>query len=127
MKLRVYLDLSSAVTRRRVAALLRADGEVALVGTAEDADLVVSERIVSTAAPAAALQAGAALTAREPDLLRLVARGLSNKEIAADPGITTHPVKYHLTAVLEKLAVRPPTKALSLGLPKGLVPLGAPG
>src|SRR5213075_1108266 len=43
MKLRVYLDLSSTVTRRRVAALLRADGEVALVGTAEDADLVVSE------------------------------------------------------------------------------------
>jgi len=66
MKLRVYLDLSNAVTRRRVAALLRADGEVALVGTAEDADLVVSERVGAAAAPGAALQAGAALTAREP-------------------------------------------------------------
>ena len=61
MKLRVYLDLSNAVTRRRVAALLRADGEVALVGTAADADLVVSERVVATAAPVA--EAGAALTA----------------------------------------------------------------
>ena len=123
MKLRVYLDLSNAVTRRRVAALLRADGEVALVGSGEDADLVVSERVVSTAAPAAALQAGAALTARELDVLRLVARGLSNKEIAADLGITTHTVKYHIAAVLEKLDVRSRTEAVSLGVRKGLVPL----
>ena len=123
MKLRVYLDLSNAVTRRRVAALLRADGEVALVGTAEDADLVVSERVVSTAAPGAAAQAGAALTARELEVLRLVARGLSNKEIAADLRITTHTVKYHLAAVLEKLGVRSRTEAVSLGVRTGLVPL----
>jgi len=123
MKLRVYLDLSNAVTRRRVAALLRADGEVALVGTAEDADLVVSERVVATAAPGAARQAGGALTARELEVLRLVARGLSNKEIAADLRITTHTVKYHLAAVLEKLGVRSRTEAVSLGVRKGLVPL----
>ena len=123
MKLRVYLDLSNAVTRRRMAALLRADGEVALVGSAEDADLVVSERVVSTAAPGAALQAGAALTARELEVLRLVARGLSNKEIAADLRITTHTVKYHLAAVLEKLGVRSRTEAVSLGVRTGLVPL----
>ena len=125
MKLRVYLDLSNAATRRRVAALLRADGEVALVGIAEDADLVVSERVVSTAAPGAIAQAGAggALTARELDVLRLVARGLGNKEIAADLRITTHTVKYHLAAVLEKLGVRSRTEAVSLGVRKGLVPL----
>ena len=123
MKLRVYLDLSNAVTRRRMAALLRADGEVALVGTAEDADLVVSERVVATAAPGAVAEAGAALTARELEVLRLVARGLSNKEIAADLRITTHTVKYHLAAVLEKLGVRSRTEAVSLGVRKGLVPL----
>ncbi len=122
MKLRVYLDLSNAVTRRRVAALLRADGEVALVGTAEDADLVVSERVVATAAPGSVAQGGA-LTARELEVLRLVARGLSNKEIAADLRITTHTVKYHLAAVLEKLGVRSRTEAVSLGVRKGLVPL----
>ena len=122
MKLRVYLDLSNAVTRRRVAALLRADGEVALVGAAGDADLVVSERVVATAAPGAVAQGGA-LTARELEVLRLVARGLSNKEIAADLRITTHTVKYHLAAVLEKLGVRSRTEAVSLGVRKGLVPL----
>ena len=123
MKLRVYLDLSNAVTRRRVAALLRADGDVALVGTAEDADVVVSERVVSTAAPGAVAQPGAALTARELEVLRLVARGLSNKEIAADLRVTTHTVKYHLAAVLEKLDVRSRTEAVSLGIRTGLVPL----
>jgi DNA-binding CsgD family transcriptional regulator len=106
MKLRVYLDLSNAVTRRRVAALLRADGEVALVGTAGDADLVVSERVVSTAAAGAVAPGGTALTPRELEVLRLVARGMSNKEIAADLGVTTHTVKYHLAAVLDKLGVR---------------------
>ena len=122
MKLRVYLDLSNAVTRRRVAALLRADGEVALVGAAEDADLVVSERVVATAAPGV-VAPGGALTARELEVLRLVARGLSNKEIAADLRITTHTVKYHLAAVLEKLGVRSRTEAVSLGVRTGLVPL----
>jgi DNA-binding CsgD family transcriptional regulator len=123
MKLRVYLDLSNAVTRRRVIALLRADGEVALVGTAEDADLVVSERVVRAAAPDAVAPGGTALTARELEVLRLVARGLSNKEIAADLRITTHTVKYHLAAVLEKLGVRSRTEAVSLGVRTGLVPL----
>src|SRR2546425_4013269 len=106
MKLRVYLDLSNAVTRRRVAALLRADGEVALVGIAEDADLVVSERVVSTAAPGAVAQAGAALTARELEGLRLVAPGLGNKKNAADLRITTPTVKNHLAPLPEKIRVR---------------------
>src|SRR5258708_39782371 len=89
MKLRVYLDLSNAVTRRRVAALLRADGEMALVGTAGDADLVVSERVGATAAPGAV--AGAALTARELEVLGLGARGLGQKESTAALAVAPHP------------------------------------
>jgi len=84
---------------------------------------VVSERVVATAAPAAVAHGDAALTAPELEVLRLVARGLSNKEIAADLRITTHTVKYHLAAVLEKLGVRSRTEAVSLGVRKGLVPL----
>ena len=123
MKLRVYIDVSNAVTRRRVAALLHADGEIVLVGTAEDADLVLSERVVRAAAPPAEATPGAELSARELEVLRLVARGLGNKEIAAELGITTHTVKYHLAALLEKLGVRSRTEAVSLGVRKGLVPL----
>src|SRR2546426_10894609 len=89
MKLRVYLDLSSAVTRRRVGALLRADGDVALVGTAEDADLVVSERVVSTAAAGAALQAGAPPPTPRAVGPRLRARGVCIKQKVADPCAST--------------------------------------
>ena len=120
MKLRVYLDVSDAVTRRRVAALLKADREIAVVGATEDADLVLSERVVRTGAVATP---DSALSARELDVLRLVARGLGNKEIAAELGITTHTVKFHLAAVLEKLGVRSRTEAVSLGVRRGLVPL----
>ena len=123
MKLRVYLDISDVVTRRRVAALFRADREVALVGASEDADLVLSERVVHAAAPARVAPAGAVLSPRELEVLRLTARGLGNKEIAAELGITTHTVKYHLAALLEKLGVRSRTEAVSLGVRKGLVPL----
>src|SRR2546422_10756308 len=113
MKLRVYLDLSNAVTRRRVAALLRADGEVALVGTAEDADLVVSERVVATAAPGAVAQAGAALTARELEGLRLVAPGLSNKGNAAELRITTQPGQKHPAALVRKTCGPRPYQGVS--------------
>lgn len=123
MKLRVYLDVSDAVTRHRVAALLRADRDIAVVGIAADADLVLSERVLPTAAAATAAHPDSALSSRELDVLRLVARGLANKEIAAELGITTHTVKFHLAAVLEKLGVRSRTEAVSLGMKKGLVPL----
>ncbi|HXO84057.1 MAG TPA: LuxR C-terminal-related transcriptional regulator [Gemmatimonadales bacterium] len=121
MKLRVYLDVADAVTRRRVAALLKADREIAVVGATDDADLVLSERVVRTAAVASPNGNGA-LSARELEVLRLVARGLGNKEISAELGITTHTVKFHLTAVLEKLGVRSRTEAVSLGVRTGLVP-----
>jgi len=123
MKLRVYLDVSDTMTRRRVAALLRADNEIALVGIAEDADLVLSERVMTTAGAGTTAPRDSTLSARELDVLRLVARGLGNKEIAAELGITTHTVKYHLGAVLEKLGVRSRTEAVSLGVRTGLVPL----
>ena len=123
MKLRVHLDVADPVTRRRLAALVRADPEIVLVAEATEADLVVSERVIATAAPAAVQQEGAALTSRELDVLRLVAQGLGNKEIAAALDLSTHTVKYHLAAVLAKLGVRSRTEAVSRGIRTGLLPL----
>ena len=123
MKLRVYLDVADAVTRRRLAALIKADPEIVLVAEAEAADVVVSERVIATAAPATVVREGAALTPRERDVLRLVAQGLGNKEIAAELDLSAHTVKYHLASVLAKLGVRSRTEAVSRGIRTGLLPL----
>ena len=123
MKLRVYLDVADPVTRRRLAALVKADPEIVLVAEAEEADVVVSERVIATAAPATVPREGAALTPRELDVLRLVARGLGNKEIAAELDLSAHTVKYHLASVLAKLGVRSRTAAVSRGIRTGLLPL----
>ena len=123
MKLRVYLDVADPVTRRRLAALVKADPEIVLVAEAEEADVVVSERVIATAAPATVPREGAALTPRELDVLRLVARGLGNKEIAAELDLSAHTVKYHLASVLAKLGVRSRAEAVSRGIRTGLLPL----
>jgi DNA-binding CsgD family transcriptional regulator len=123
VKLRVYLDVADPVTRRRLAALVKADREIVLVAEAEEADVVVSERVIATAAPATVPREGAALTPRELDVLRLVAQGLGNKEIAAELDLSAHTVKYHLASVLAKLGVRSRTEAVSRGIRTGLLPL----
>jgi two-component system nitrate/nitrite response regulator NarL len=46
------------------------------------------------------------LTKREEDILRRVARGMSNREVADDLGIQEKTVKHYMTSILEKLHVR---------------------
>lgn len=65
----------------------------------------------------------AALTARELDVLRLVATGLPNKAIALHLGISEHTVKFHVGTVLGKLNAASRTEAVALAVRKGLLPL----
>lgn len=46
------------------------------------------------------------LSKRESDILRRVARGLSNREVADDLGLQEKTVKHYMTSILEKLQVR---------------------
>ena len=67
----------------------------------------IAQRLMSeVTAPSAAHDPAAALTAREMEVLQLIAQGRSNAQIAAQLVITERTVKAHLSAIFEKLGVR---------------------
>ena len=63
------------------------------------------------------------LTSRELDVLRLIAKGLTNSEIAGSLKISKSTVKIHVNNILGKLGVTDRTKATSIALQRGLVHL----
>lgn len=66
--------------------------------------------------------AASALTPRETDVLRLVAAGHGNRQIAVQLGIGESTVKTHLLRVYDKLGVDSRTRAVTLALERGLLP-----
>ncbi len=72
-------------------------------------------------ASAASLSPLAALTPRETQVLRLVAEGLSNPEIAVRLVVTEETVKTHVSRVLTKLALRDRTQAVITAYESGLI------
>jgi DNA-binding NarL/FixJ family response regulator len=64
-----------------------------------------------------------ALTARETEVLALLADGLSNRTIAARLGVSDETVKFHLTSIFGKLGAANRTDAVRRALRRGLVPL----
>jgi DNA-binding NarL/FixJ family response regulator len=66
-------------------------------------------------------ESAADLTARELEVLELVAARLQNKEIAAQLVISEHTVKNHLKNILAKLHLRSRRKAAAYGLARGWV------
>ncbi len=61
------------------------------------------------------------LTPRESEVLRLLAEGVANKEIAWRLSISEHTVKFHVASVLDKLNASSRTEAVAKGIRSGLV------
>ena len=61
------------------------------------------------------------LTRRELEIVNLISRGMSNKEIAADLNVAIHTVKSHVHNTLEKLALHTRLELASFALTEGMV------
>ena len=64
-----------------------------------------------------------ALTDREVEVLRLIARGRSNKAIGAELSISEGTVKYHVVNILGKLGADDRTQAVTIALQRGILHL----
>ena len=63
------------------------------------------------------------LTEREIQVLQLLARGLPNKQIAVQLGISEHTVKFHVSSIYAKLQTTNRTEAVRSGILRGLISL----
>jgi two-component system NarL family response regulator len=75
------------------------------------------------AARLAQRRAAPQLSAREREVLELIVRGRSNKEIGQSLGVAENTVKNHVKVILEKLGVADRTQAATLALHRGMVRL----
>lgn len=63
------------------------------------------------------------LTDRESEVLRLLAEGLGNRDIALKLNISEHTIKFHIHSILGKLGAASRTEAVTRGLRSGLIEL----
>jgi NarL family two-component system response regulator LiaR len=125
--------LTASMDEARMMGVLRAGAAGYVRKDAEPETLLAAVRAVSRGKtyidPAISrqmLQAASSseiLTARETEVLRRVALGLSNKDIAADLAVGEETVKTHVTRVLSKLHVENRAQAIVQALKRGLVSL----
>jgi len=119
--------LSSYVDDQRVGEAIRAGAIGYLLKNSEPGDVIqaikaaaagqvqlspeAATRLMRGVTPAQPADGGEPLTERETDVLRLLARGLANKEIARELRIGEKTVKTHVSNVLAKLGVQSRTQA----------------
>lgn len=122
---------AGALARGQVRAVLPRDatsGEILAAIEAVAAGLVALHPEALDAVPARAPRPARAepdraqpLTAREIEVLGMLAEGLGNKIIAARLGISAHTAKFHVASILAKLGAGSRTEAVTIGMRRGLV------
>jgi DNA-binding CsgD family transcriptional regulator len=111
----ISLEISDPALADRLAALLGSIAGLRLVASGDTAELVLRERQPSGG--------DFELTARELDVLGLMAEGASNKMIARQLGISVHTVKFHVGSLLEKLDATGRTDAVAHAARRGVINL----
>jgi DNA-binding NarL/FixJ family response regulator len=111
-------NLESGELRGMIAAIER--GEAAITPAIAARILAELARPEPAASPAAEPDPDR-LTERELDVLRLVVRGLRNKEIAAELGISENTAKFHLRNILDKLHAQNRAEVVARAMRDGLV------
>jgi DNA-binding NarL/FixJ family response regulator len=113
--------LKDAPASRLVAAVRAAAGGDALIEPSITRRLVEQFAAVPSAEGAGLPAVVSGLTERELEVLRLVARGLSNAEIANEITVAETTVKTHVARILTKLGVRDRVQAVVLAYESGFV------
>jgi DNA-binding NarL/FixJ family response regulator len=111
--------LKDAPPSRMIAAIRAAASGEALIEPSITRRLI--ERFAVTEPTATAPTVLDSLTDRERDVLRLVARGMSNAEIAAEMVIADTTVKTHVARILTKLGLRDRVQAVVVAYESGVV------
>jgi NarL family two-component system response regulator YdfI len=114
------LGVRALLSRDASAAEILAAVEAAASGLAvvDPRDL---ETLLASTAPAPVSAGTHTLTARELDVLHMMAEGAANKAIAWKLGISDHTVKFHVASILGKLHAASRTEAVTIGVRKGLI------
>lgn len=128
------LILTTYETDDQILAAIEAGAAGYLLKAAPQDEIVAGIRLVATGqtalSPAVAARlvsrmrepaASVTLTPREIDVLRLVARGRSNKLIGTDLGIGESTVKTHLLKIFDKLEVADRTHAVTVAMERGIL------
>jgi len=113
--LRAILPLQASAREIAVAIEAAAEGLIVLHPDA------VGSRQAAGPAPRPAEAPDAPLTPREIEVLRLLAEGLANKNIAWKLNISEHTVKFHIASIFTKLNVSSRAEAVAIGIRQGVI------
>jgi DNA-binding CsgD family transcriptional regulator len=116
LTLTLALAIADDALASRVRDLLGAVAGITLVDAEADADIILSDGRAATVPDLN-------LTARERDVLALLAEGASNKAVANRLGISVHTAKFHVRSLLEKLDATGRTDAVAHAARLGVIDL----
>jgi two-component system, NarL family, response regulator YdfI len=111
--------LPRSVTAAEVTAAIDAAAAGLIVLHPDALDRSRSDQDAAT--PALRGETTSALTAREIQILGMMAEGLGNKIIAARLKISEHTVKFHISSIFAKLGASSRTEAVTIGIRRGLI------